>query len=235
MSTGDVGSLASALLGRSRAALLSFLFEHSDEWFHLRQIARETRISPGTAHRELGVLVQLGLVLRDAGEISVRFKANTEAAVFPEVKSLLAKTTGAPQLLRAGLATLGSAVQAAFIYGSVARGEQRAGSDIDLMIVGSTSLSATLKALRPTMEALRREVNPTVYSPEEFARKAQQGHAFIQRVLAEPKLFLIGGAHELGQLGQDREAASPRASARRNPEAPARARAKRGGHARRGA
>jgi len=233
MRTGNNASLASALLGRSRAALLSLLFEHPDEWFHLRQIARETGTSPGTAHRELGGLVDLGLVLRDAGDISVRFKANTEATVFPELKSLLAKTTGASRLLRAGLATLGNAVQAAFIYGSVARGEERAGSDIDVMIIGTTSLAAVLKALRSATDTLRREVNPTVYAPEEFARKAQRGHAFVERVMAEPKIFLIGDAHELGQLGQDREAASPRAPARRDSKTPARARSKPGGHARR--
>ena len=219
----DATSIAGALLGRTRAAILSFLFEHPDEWFHLRQIARETRASPGTTHRELGGLVDLGLILRDAGDVSVRFKANIEAAIFPELKSLLAKTAGASQILRAGLATLGESVQTAFIYGSVARGEEHAGSDIDLMIIGTASLAAALKALQPAMEALRRTVNPTVYSPDEFASKAQRGHAFVQRVIAEPKIYLVGGMHELGQSGQDREAASSRAPARRDSKAAARA------------
>ena len=234
MRTTILRSVADVLLGRSRAALLSLLFGHADEWFHLRQIARESGMSAGTAHRELGVMVNLGLVLREPNETSVRFKANTEASVFAELKSLLAKTSGAPELLRAGLGELGDAVSGAFIYGSVARGEERAGSDIDLMIVGSVSLANVLKALRPAIEKLRREVNPTVYTSEEFVRKAQQGHAFIQRVLAEPKIYLIGGAHELGQFGEDRKTASPRADARRSSTPAARARSQSGRRAGRG-
>jgi len=89
-------------------------------------------------------------------------------------------------------------VTLAFIYGSVARGEQRAGSDIDLMVIGSASLASVLKALRPAVEKLRREVNPTVYTEAEFARKAREGHSFVERVLKEPKILLIGEARELG-------------------------------------
>jgi uncharacterized protein len=226
MRTDNISSLAEALLGRSRAALLSMLFGHADEWFHLRQIARESGTSPGTAHRELGTLVELGLVLRDPSQVSVRFKANTDAAVFPELKSLLAKTSGARELLRGCLTGLDDKVRVAFIYGSVARTEERAGSDIDVMIVGTVSLTDVLKVLRPAVAALRRELNPTVYSLQEFARKSSQGHSFIRRVLGEPKIFLIGDAHELGQLGQDREAASSRPAAGRDSAPAARARSK---------
>jgi predicted nucleotidyltransferase len=119
-------------------------------------------------------------------------------------------------MLRSGLAALGDAVELAFIYGSVARGEQRASSDIDLMVVGNVPLSAVLKALRPVTETLRREVNPTVYSRAEFARKAKEGHSFVERVLAEPKIFLKGDARELGQSGENRKAAPARGTPRRN-------------------
>jgi predicted nucleotidyltransferase len=210
-------SLASSLLGQSRAALLALLFEHPDESFQSRQLARYAAISPGTVHRELATLVELGLVLREVEETAVRFKANEAAPVYPELKALLAKTAGAAQLLRAGLTALGEAVQVAFIYGSVAAGQARASSDIDLMIIGTASLSAVLKALRPAIETLRREVNPSVYPAAEFALKTHQGHSFIRRILAEPKIFLIGDEHELRELGQDRKTASARSASRRNP------------------
>jgi predicted nucleotidyltransferase len=210
-------SLANRLLGQSRAALLALLFEHPEESFQSRQLARYAAISPGTVHRELATLVELGLVLREVEETAVRFKANEAAPVYPELKALLAKTAGAAQLLRAGLTALGEAAQVAFIYGSVATGQARASSDIDLMIIGTASLSAVLKALRPAIERLRREVNPSVYPAAEFALKRHQGHSFIRRILAEPKVFLIGDEHELRELGQDRKIASPRRAARRNP------------------
>jgi hypothetical protein len=227
--TATLASLATNLLGQSRAALLALLFEHPDEWFQSRQLARYAAISPGTVHRELAALVALGLVSRRAEENAVRFKANEAAAVYPELKALLAKTAGAPQMLRGGLAALGEAVQLAFIYGSLARGEARANSDIDLMIVGSVSLAAVLKALRPAIETLRRDVNPSVYPKAEFTLKAHQGHSFIRRVMVEPKIFLIGDEHELRELSQDRKTASPRGAARRNPAPATRRRAQPGG------
>jgi predicted nucleotidyltransferase len=226
MTTYPRDPVAVGLLGRTRAALLSLLLSHADEWFHLRQIARECATSPGTAHRELQSLVALGLVIREPGATSVRFKANMDAPVFPELKGLLAKTAGALPMLRECMVALDNAVRAAFVYGSVARGEEKAGSDIDLMVVGSVTLAAVLKALRPAAQELRREVNPTVYTTGEFARKAQEGHSFIRRVLAEPKVFLIGDERELGKLGEDREAASPRPAAGRDTAAAARSPAK---------
>lgn len=223
-STTAPASLASSLLGQSRAALLALLFEYPDESFQSRQLARYAGISPGTVHRELGTLVELGLVLREAEETAVRFRANEAASIYPELKALLAKTAGAAQLLRDGLTALGEAVQIAFIYGSVAKGQARASSDIDLMIIGTASLSNVLKALRPNIERLRRAVNPSVYPAAEFALKTRQDHPFIRRVLTEPKLFLIGDEHELGQLSQDRKAASAHRRARRNPAVAARRR-----------
>lgn len=221
MRTKPVPTLADSLLGRTRAGLLAHVLGHPDEWFHLRQIARESGASAGTAHRELNALVDLGLLIRESNDASVRFKANTGHPIFPELQSLLAKTGGMPALLRTGLAKLGDAVELAFVYGSVARGEQRASSDIDLMVIGSVSLSALLKALRPVTETLRREVNPTVYSRDEFARKAKEGHSFVERILAEPKIFLKGDARELGQSGENRKAAPARGTRRRNSKAAA--------------
>ncbi|HUF19678.1 MAG TPA: helix-turn-helix domain-containing protein [Burkholderiales bacterium] len=217
MRTRLPASLADALLGRTRAALLALLLEHPDEWFHLRQIARESGASAGTAHRELQSLVELGLLLREADGATVRFRANSEHPVFPELQGFLAKTAGAFELIRSGIARLGDSVASAFIYGSVARGEQKADSDIDLMVIGSTSLATVLTTLRPAVESLRRELNPTVYSAEEFSSKAREGHSFIERVLREPKIFLKGDASELEQLGKDRKAAPARPATRRNP------------------
>jgi predicted nucleotidyltransferase len=214
MRTTPPASFADSLLGRTRAGLLGHVLGHPDEWFHLRQIARESGASAGTAHRELQALVDLGLLLRESSGAAVRFKANTEHPVFPELQSLLAKTGGVSALIRSGLATLGDAVETAFIYGSVARGEQRASSDIDLMVIGNVSLVRLLKALRPAIETLRREVNPTVYTREEFARKAREGHSFVERVLGEPKIFLKGDARELGQSGENRKAAPARSTTR---------------------
>lgn len=226
MRTDAPAPLAETLFGRTRTALLGLLLAHPDEWLHLRQIARESGTSAGTAHRELQVLVNLGLLLREPGPTAVRFKANAGHPVFPELKNLFAKTSGASELLRAGLEKLGATVELAFIYGSVARGEERAGSDIDLLVIGPASLADVLKAIRPALETLRREVNPAVYSRAEFARKAAEGHSFIQRVLQEPKIFLKGDARELGQPGEDRKAAPPRSAPRRNPATSARPRPK---------
>jgi len=92
----------------------------------------------------------------------------------------------------------------AFVYGSVANGVFRAASDVDLFIVGSVSFAQVVSALRPAQDMLRREVNPSVYPPEEFRRRVAEGNPFLTTVVREPKVFLIGGERELAELVEER-------------------------------
>jgi predicted nucleotidyltransferase len=94
------------------------------------------------------------------------------------------------------LAPAAPKLRLAFVFGSVAQGRETAGSDIDLMLIGDISFREVVELLFPVQTTLGREVNPKVYSAVEFSEKAPV-EPFLADVLAKPKIFLIGNAHDL--------------------------------------
>jgi predicted nucleotidyltransferase len=122
----------------------------------------------------------------------VHFQANAACPIFEDLRNVLKKTVGVANVLREALTPLAGKIRAAFVYGSIARGEERAGSDADLMVVGEVSFADVVAALAPAQELLRREVNPNVYPALELRRKLAAGEPFLKRVLADRKIFIIG-------------------------------------------
>jgi predicted nucleotidyltransferase len=201
MRTKPVGP-GEVLFGVARRRVLALLFGHSDKAYHLRQVVRETGLSPGGVHRELGQLAEAGIVTRRQQGRQVYFQANDGSPIFTELKSLVVKTAGVTDVLREALAPLAADIRVAFVYGSVARGEERRASDIDLLVIGDASFAAVTQVLAPAQRRLSREVNPTVYTPDEFRQKLAAGHHFLRNVTAREKLFLFGNEHDLRRLGK---------------------------------
>jgi len=192
------------LFGRTRRRVLAWLLGHADEAYYLRQIARHTGTSVGAVQRELEQLTAAGLLLRTVDGRQVYFQANRDASVFPELQGLFAKTSGLVDLLREGLSPLRERILVAFAFGSAARGELRAQSDVDLMVVGDAVFPDVVQALAEAQERLGRDLNPTVYPPAEFRAKLGAQHHFLTSVLSAPRLFVVGGEHELVGLGAKR-------------------------------
>src|SRR5271157_2603230 len=136
-------------------------------------------VSVGTLQRELDTLSQLALIDRSTVGKQVFYRANRNHPVFPELRALVAKTVGAIQVLRSALATLAERISLAFIYGSMARQEEKAESDIDLLIVGKVTLEDVLAHVGDLEKSLGRAVNPTVYSLGEFKSKLAGGNHFL--------------------------------------------------------
>ncbi len=154
-------SIADLLLGQTRGQILALLLGAPDESFFTRQIARQIETSVGTVQRELTRLADSGLIVRSALGSQVFYRANRDHPIFPELRALLAKTLGVFELLKKALAPLASRIDFAFVYGSVARGDDNAASDIDLMVVGRVSLDDILDAVSPLEKQLRaREPDP---------------------------------------------------------------------------
>ena len=128
-----------------------------------------------------------------------QYRANRQCPLFDELKSIAIKTTGVAGVLREAFAGL-AGVEAAFIYGSIARGEAGAESDVDIMVIGSASFADVIAALEGARERLGRDINPRVYEVEEFHRKAAEGGGFLTDVLGGPKVFLVGDAAALERL-----------------------------------
>jgi len=196
----DVGSV---LFGRARRLILGWLLGHPHEAFFLRQLVRQTRLSPGSVQRELNALVEAGLVTRQAQGRQVYFQADRSSPVFPELRSLFAKTAGLVDVLRDALSPLTDRIVAAFVFGSAARNELRNDSDVDLLIVGSVSFGDVVDRLGEVQRTLGREINPTVYPVEEFQRKLAGRHHFLTSVLKTPVMFVMGGNDDLEGLGAD--------------------------------
>ncbi|TFZ08901.1 nucleotidyltransferase domain-containing protein [Ramlibacter humi] len=186
-------SLADALFPRVRQRVLAILFGNADRSFFLSEVVALAQSGSGAVQRELASLADAGLLNAWTQGNQKHYQANSQAPVFTELRGLVLKTSGAVDVLRAALAPLARQITCAFVYGSVARQEDTAGSDVDLLILSpSLAYGETFAALEGAAQQLARKVNPTLYTPEEWHKRRQQKNAFATRVLKQPKLWLIG-------------------------------------------
>ena len=169
MSTAN--GLADLLFGRTRGAVLALLYGRADETFYTRQIAREVDASVGAVQRELENLTRVGLVVRTALGSQVFYQANQLAPVFSEMRALVNKTVGVFHMLRSALHPLSKRITVAFVYGSVARREESAKSDIDLMVVGKASIDDVLSHISSVEKNVGKAINPTVIQYRNSSRR----------------------------------------------------------------
>ena len=193
-------AVADLLFGQTRRSVLSLLYGHADEEFYLRQIARRVGTSVGAVQREVRQLSDAALITRSVQGNQVLYQANSKSPIFSELKSLITKTAGVHDVIREALLPLYDRIRSAFIYGSVARQEENATSDVDLMVIGKAGFGEIVSCLQAAQRVLSREVNPTVYSMAEFQRKLQRGNHFLTRVLEGQKLFVLGDERELAGM-----------------------------------
>jgi predicted nucleotidyltransferase len=186
--------LADALFPASRVAVLAALDAAGDEGLHLREVARRTALNSKTVMRELHALRGAGILMsRDVGR-QVVYRLNPDCPIVEELRSIVRKTVGIGGVLRAALEPLSDRIERAYIYGSVARGEERADSDIDLMVVGSVSLRELSSPVREAGRSLRREVKPTLYTQGDYRRELNDKDSFVSRVHEGPRMDLLGGS-----------------------------------------
>ncbi len=193
--------LADLLFGRTRGAILALLYGKADQSFYTRQIAREVDGSVGAVQRELENLSKVGLIVRSSVGSQVFYQANRDAPIFREMHALVNKTIGVFSVLRSALHPLAKRILVAFVYGSVAREEETAQSDVDLMLVGKATLNEVLSRLSTVEKIIGRSINPTVYSVLEFKSKLANGNHFLNAVLKGQKVFLLGDEDELRKVG----------------------------------
>ncbi len=144
--------------------------------------------------------MDMGLIVRAVQGNQVLYRANSQSPIFSEIRSLVSKTVGTHDVIRSALTVLGSEIQVAFVYGSVARQRERANSDVDLMILGNAPFSDVVSALGPAQKALGREINPTIFPTSGFRSKLAAGNHFLRSVMKEKRLFVLGTENELAKL-----------------------------------
>jgi predicted nucleotidyltransferase len=193
-------SLAALLFPGYRRRVLGLLFLRPDEALHGRDIGRRTGLSSGALTRELKRLVEVGLLERESRGNQVLYRANRASPVFEEIAAILRKTSGMADELARALAPFGDRIRVAFVFGSMARGSQEAGSDIDVLVIGDADFGSVVDAVYPAQKSLGREINPKVFSVGEWNAKIQAKGAFTTDVLRKPKVFLVGDEDDLAAL-----------------------------------
>jgi len=185
-----------------RRRVLALLLLHPERALHVREIARLTGTTPGTLNKELVRLHGAGLLERERVGNQVRYAANSSNAIYPELASILRKTVGVADVLADALAPVAASIAAAFVFGSVASGTETAGSDVDVLLIGSLGFGEAVKLLYPAQTTFGREINPKVFTVAEWRSKLKSKDPFVKDVLAKPKIHLIGNDDELAKLGR---------------------------------
>jgi len=180
-----------------RRKVLAWLLMHPQDWVHLRELARLTGASPGTLKKELDALTAAGLLeLRKVGN-QTQYSANTQHPVYPELSGLIRKTTGLHDVLASALQPLGTQVEVAFVFGSVASSTETTHSDVDVLVMGEVTFGQVVNALYDAQTVLGREINPKVMTRDEWQAKQREGNAFVTELLKKPKLFVVGTERDL--------------------------------------
>ncbi|HEX7048033.1 MAG TPA: nucleotidyltransferase domain-containing protein [Gammaproteobacteria bacterium] len=196
-------SLSEALFTRTQARVLGLLFAQPDRSFYLAEIMRAANVGRGGVQRELERLVKSGLVtVRSIGN-QRHYEANPRSPIFNELQGIVLKTSGIADVLRDALASLGESVTHAFVFGSIAGGTAKAGSDIDLLVIGDVSFANVVQALMDIHDKLGREVNPVVMTMDDFMRKMAMRDRFVSRIGKEPKIHVKGDHDELEKSVED--------------------------------
>lgn len=191
-------SLADALFPKGRQRVLAVLFGNPGRSFYANEVIALAQSGTGAVQRELAALSEAGLLTVTKQGNQKHYQANASAPVFAELRGLVLKTMGLADVLRLALAPLASQIDAAFVYGSVAKQQDTAQSDIDVMIVSAgLGYADVFGALEGAATTLGRKVNPTLYTPAEITKRISQDNAFVTRVLQQPKIWLIGNEEQL--------------------------------------
>ena len=190
--------LADVLFSKVKQRVLALFFGNPNRSYYTNEIIRLSHSGTGAVLRELEKLTSANLItLKRVGNQKL-YVVNQDSPIFSELRSLVQKTFGIADIIREMLTPMLAHIQIAFIYGSIAKGEDKASSDIDLMVIGNELDYPELYLLLETAQAkLGRQVNPTFYTHTEWIKKYKSGNNFINQVIKRPKIFIIGSENEL--------------------------------------
>ncbi len=186
-------ALADALFTSTQQRVLALLFGQTNRTFFVTELVTLAASGHGAVQRELARLAHSGLVNVTKVGNQKHYQANPNSPLFDELRSIVEKTVGLEEPLRAALEPLTAKIRLAMIYGSIAKHSDTATSDIDLLLVSDDlTLEEAYAALAPAEQRLDRRVNPTLYSSRDFSQRRKSKNAFLSRVLDGPTIVLIG-------------------------------------------
>ena len=205
MNSVNTAATLESIFPSVRAGILSAVLLKPRRWWFLSELARHSDAGPSSLQRELESLVDSGILERREDGRRVYFRANIASPIFADLRGLVEKTAGVVPVLARALDPFGDRIELAFVYGSIARGQERASSDVDLMIVGLVKQIDLVPVLRKLEDRFGREVNATLYSPREFRGKLAAGDHFLSSVMKGRTILLKGSLDELDKAAAGRK------------------------------
>ena len=192
-------SMADALFSTIQQRVLAYLFGQPERSFFATELIKLAGGGSGAVQRELARLDDSGLVTVTRVGTQKHYQANPKSPIFADLCAIAQKTVGLAEPLREALAPLAKDITAAFVFGSVAKRSDSAASDIDVLILSDRlDYADVFEALQSAEAKLGRTVNPTVYTSATWRKKRNGDNAFVVRLAAQPKVFLIGTEEDLG-------------------------------------
>jgi uncharacterized protein len=213
MSTSKAPGLATLFFGKAMRGILAQLYGRPDRRYYVREIARAAGTAPSSLQRDLAALTRAGVIERHEDGRQVYYQANANCPIFNELKGIVTKTFGVADFVRQVLRPHEKHIRIAFIYGSVAKGTEAPGSDVDLFVVGDLPPSELSIDLDRITSDLRRRVSLTSYSVNEFVQMQKEENSFVTRVLDGPVIWLIGDRDTVDAL-RPNQSRKPRAHKR---------------------
>jgi len=195
-----MGILGELLSSKIRAEIFRNLFGVApDSALYMRELERRTGFAIGTVQTELKKLQRLDIISSVKDGNRVYYRANNAHPLYPEIRALVLKTSGLADVIVNALGNE-TDIRVAFVFGSFARQDEKAGSDVDLMVVGDIGLRKLTGLLMDVAGKIGREINPHVFSEKEFVKRKKEQDHFLKQVLEAPKIFIIGTEHELAEM-----------------------------------
>ena len=192
-----------SLFPKTKRKILSLMLLHPDERFYLRDISRKINVSQGTLHRDLKPLVRDGILISESRGNQAYYSINKNCPIYNELRGIIIKTFGVVNILEKSLELYKNEIDFAFIYGSLAKGEDTGRSDIDLFVIGHADYTELSDSLLSRENELGRPVNMFLLNPSEFKLKIKEKNHFVTRVLKSEKIFLRGFEDDIKRLVED--------------------------------
>lgn len=192
-----------SLFSKAQQRVLTLLFSKSDQFFYTNEIIRLSQVGSGAIQRELAKLSHAGILIQKSVGNQKQYAVNPLCPIYPDLKNIINKTFGIADVLNDALTPLMNNISVAFIYGSIAKNKETINSDLDLLLIGEELSYAILFPLLESVELkLARTINPTCYSISDWLHKLKSGNNFLNKIMNQPKIFLIGSMDELNKLKQ---------------------------------
>ena len=198
-----MSQLADALFTTTQQKVLGLIYGQPHRSFYTKEILRLTGMGVATIKRELDRMLSAGLLTLTRVGNQHHYQANPACPIYRELFDIVKKTLGLTGVIRQALQPLADQIDWAFVFGSMASGKESPQSDIDLMIIGQLEFAQVVASLYSAQQALGREINPKVYTPEEWKQSVDTDNAFTREVLAKPRMDVIGDGNGIRQLDRD--------------------------------